>query len=314
MATPTLILDTECYPNYWLLLMISNIGNGKPIGFEVRPDRPMSKGESSRINALLHAHLSIGFNSKHYDLPMITAACAGWGNERLKKLNDELILSGDPGWMVCRRHNLKVPDYDHIDLIKVAKGTASLKLYGARLGTKKLQDLPYDPITVLTPRQAQEVRNYCGNDLVLTTQLYRHLKPQLALRSEINAMYSDYRIDTRSMGDAQIAEAIIKNECRELMGGAQIEVPTLPKRYHFNYTAPAYIEFLTPQLQELKEQIEANRFMLTEKGSATLPLGCVPRRSSSATYPSGWVSAASTPKRSPSIISRKMDNTSLTRM
>jgi hypothetical protein len=147
-----IILDTECYVNYFLLTVMDEEAK-KLINFEKFND---SDFPSERVRAVMNKRTTVGFNSINYDLPMLTAACAGWSNAELKELSDSLILSGDPAWLVCRKKGLEVSTtWDHIDLIEVAPGQASLKIYAGRIDAPKMQDLPIVPSKTISEQDRQ---------------------------------------------------------------------------------------------------------------------------------------------------------------
>ncbi len=109
-----------------------------------------------------------------------------------------------------KNHKLSIPSaFDHIDIINLPIGQASLKIYGGRLHAPKMQDLPIEPSAIITPEQRKTLRLYCHNDLQVTRILYEELKPQIALREQMSKQYG---IDLRSNSDAQIAENVIKHE------------------------------------------------------------------------------------------------------
>lgn len=121
-------------------------------------------------------------------------------------------------WDIEREYKFKIPkpwEIDHIDLIEVAPGKASLKLYNGRLHGRRMQDLPYPPDAVLTPEQIDETYKYCGNDLDATLLLWESLSEQIKLRE---GMSREYGIDLRSKSDAQVAEAVIKREVKRILG------------------------------------------------------------------------------------------------
>ena len=81
----------------------------------------------------------IGFNSNNYDNIIVTGMMRGWSATDIYKTSVDLIEGGGKHWQYPNEV------VNCIDIMEVAPGQASLKLYGARLGTKKIQDLPYDP-------------------------------------------------------------------------------------------------------------------------------------------------------------------------
>ena len=254
---PIAIFDTECYNGYYLAAFL-DIETGKVKCVEQREGVAFDR---MAVLKILKRYTVVGFNSKEYDLPLMAAAVMG-GHD-LKKLSDAIIRFNLQPWEFYDKYNLPELPADSIDLIEVAPGIASLKLYGARLHSKTLWDLPYKTDEILTPEQMDEVREYCINDLQTTYDLYKKLKPQLDLREQMSIKYN---IDLRSKSDAQIAEAVIGHELRA--AGVFVKRPTLNEGYNFKYEAPGYLK---GQLNGLVDEIEGLTFKLSDKGSAVLP-------------------------------------------
>ena len=213
-----LFFDTECYPNYFLIILKNKYG--KIASFEVTKDQVMDVKKFYRV---INNKQLIGFNSKMYDIPMVAYALTGANNAALKQMSNllipdkELLKKGlvKSSFDVISSNNLwgfdkQKANYDHIDIMNVAIGRCSLKLYGARIGSKKLQDLPYNHLEPLTHEQMLDVKNYCVNDVNITNDLYNALNKELAVRNDLN---KEYNIDTRSKSDAQIADLVIGKFC-----------------------------------------------------------------------------------------------------
>ena len=246
MSKNILFLDTECYPNYFLIMFKDNKGN--TYSFDLKRGGNLDvKG----IKYLLTNYLTIGFNSKTYDMPMIEAALRGWNNAMLKNLSDRIIK--EKAYDVLCEYDLWInKSYDHIDIINVAIGKDSLKMYGARINTVFLQDLPYDPAVRLNYDQMDVVKEYCANDIGITKDLYDYLKNEIDLRVSIN---KEYDIDVRSRSDAQIAEKLIakKIDCNYTKGG-------ISQSYDFYYTPPDYIKYDSSELNDLLNRFKAVNF------------------------------------------------------
>src|SRR3546814_15732833 len=75
--------------------------------------------------------------------------------------------------------------------------------------SRKMQDLPFHPSTILSPNQIAIVRWYCVNDTHNTAHLRETLKEQIELRYTLS---NEYKVDLRSKSDAQIAEAVVSAE------------------------------------------------------------------------------------------------------
>ena len=206
------ILDIELYKDY-LLIHFKDTKTGKYKYYEMFPGQKLDIGG---VKAIMERNTTVTFNGNGYDLPLIVAALEGWDNKHLKAFSDSIIKSNKPSWSICKTNNIVVPDnWDTIDLIEVAPGIASLKLYGCRMKAPKIQDLPIEPGDSILPEMREEMREYCRNDLDTTEMLYEALHPQIALRE---SMSEQYGIDLRSKSDAQIAEAVIKSELEKKTG------------------------------------------------------------------------------------------------
>lgn len=248
----TLFLDTECYPNYFLIMLKDNEGNTH--SFELTPRSKLGEHDIIKIRNLIKNNLTVGFNSKLYDMPMIEAALRGSNNDTLKHISDK-IINKDAHKTLSEYKLWMNQDYDHIDLINVAIGKASLKMYGARINMPYLQDLPYKPSMNLSIEQMRVVKEYCANDINITVGLLNHLKDEIDIRTDINA---EYGVDVRSKSDAQIAEVLIKYFVKH-------DIENKVKEYDFKYKAPSYINFITDPLIKLFEDIKEIRFKGTSE-------------------------------------------------
>jgi hypothetical protein len=265
MTKTVLVFDTECYQNYWLV-MFRNIKTGTVKYFEKFEGQVL---DDVSIRAILNRYLICGFNSSNYDLPLLFLALAGASNAKLKECNDFIIGENRQPWQCESQFGFKISQkIDHIDLFEVAPGKASLKMYGGRLHTKTIRDLPFDPSAVITPEQHAELREYCGNDLVLTQELYTFLKPQIDLRIEMGKTYG---LDLRSKSDAQIAEAVIKKEVERITKNT-VEKPVVKERT-FKYKKPPFISFETKQLQDVLQTVLDAEFYVSDNGKVDLPEG-----------------------------------------
>lgn len=257
-----IMLDCETYINYFLVSMLDTTTN-KTIDFELYDNRPI---DSKKLAAILRQHTTIGFNSLNYDLPVIVAALRGDNNAQIKQLSDDIINAAQL-WPVLKKHKINIPaSFDHIDIIELPIGQASLKIYGGRLHAPKLQDLPIEPSAIITPEQRAILREYCHNDLQVTRILYDELKPQIALREQ---MSKQYNIDLRSKSDAQIAENIIKHELEAK--NIDCTRPTVKIGTKYKYTTPKHITFKNPLFNDLVVMIERTDFVVNDNGQVALP-------------------------------------------
>lgn len=244
-AKPRAVCDAECYRNYWLVCF-GCIMTARRKHFEFYEGHPIDR---VGIIKILRNFTIVTFNGNTYDVPMIRMALKlGVTNADLKKLSDSIILRNLKPWDAEREFNLpEIPFLDHIDLIEPAPSVqVGLKLYGGRLHSKRLQDLPIEPDTHIDAEMRPRIVEYCYNDLDTTIDLYKHIEPQINLRCE---MSDQYGVDVRSKSDAQIAEAVIRHEL-ERIKGEKLYRPELPYDYSFKYEPPSFLRFKTEQMQE----------------------------------------------------------------
>jgi len=184
-------VDTECYIDYWLCLF----STGEV--FEIYPGTDFDRSE---LASVMHKYTVVTFNGNNYDLPLIEHAIAGANTIELKRLSDAIIVDRIKVWPKDR-------SIDHIDLIEVLPGVSSLKAYGGKNHTAKLQDLPFDPSESVSGSMRGVLLKYCFNDIVVLEELYNRFKTQVQLRVDMSA---EYNIDLRSKSDAQMAESVFK--------------------------------------------------------------------------------------------------------
>lgn len=259
-------LDIEVYRNYFLALFMTQTGKVKM--FEI------FNGDKSRFDP--HEILDIiktpelefvTFNGTSYDVPLLTMAMLDPDTQALKAASDRIIQNNVRPWKFYRDEGLKAPDMNHIDVIDVAPGMVSLKIYGGRMGSPRLQDLPINHNATITMEQLGLMRKYCRNDTSVTKMLFEQLGEQISLR---RAMSKTYNIDLRSRSDAQIAEAVLKAEFERLTG----DVP--PKvqggKTSFYYDPPKYIRFSTELLQDVLETVRTAEMVIDSKtGHVKMP-------------------------------------------
>ena len=248
---PVRMLDTECYRDYWLCKLDNPIQE-----FEMYPGQMLDRDT-------LHAELSkctiVTFNGNAYDVPMIAAAFAGHDNAHLKQASDEIIVGSLQPWQFYDRWKLEAPTWiDHIDMIEVKPGQGSLKILGGKMHSRKLQDLPVEPSDSIRPEDRPVLREYCGNDLETTRDLFNTFPAQIRLREQ---MSEEYGLDLRSKSDAQIAEAIMRK-----LTGVKQRVPVAGGTAFYYRPAP-WLKF---QCLPLLDLLARSPFMVTHSSTVTM--------------------------------------------
>lgn len=250
-----LFCDIECYPNY-LLIMLYRASDKKRVYFEKYND---SKLNIAKLHSILSAYTVVTYNGNHYDIPLINMAMSGVSNKELKKTSDDLIYGNIKPYEVMKcycEHR-----YDWIDIIDVCPLSATLKIYGGRIHTKTIQDLPLEPDTIIAPEQLETIRKYCLNDTKITAELYDKLSFAIQLRESIGQQVG---VDLRSKGDAQIAEALISKRIQD--NGLYLETPAIAPGTVYHYTPPQYIRFQSPELNDIMRIYCEHQYTVTDTG------------------------------------------------
>lgn len=260
---PIWVFDLECYRDYFLIAL-KNVYSRQIESYEFYPG---IEPDYERIKTSLTTKQLISFNGINYDIPLLRLFFANNDNAILKKASDAIIVENMRPWELETMYGGADFHPDHIDLIEVAPGMVGLKLYGGRMHSQRLQDLPIDPAANITPADRPTLKDYCINDLNTTIDMYFQLKPQIDLRV---AMSAKYDIDLRSKSDAQIAEAVIRQEVQKKVG-RKIYRPDISPDYTFKYRIPEFVSFTAPGMQKVLEIIRNATFTINEKGAVELP-------------------------------------------
>jgi hypothetical protein len=262
MNYPTRVLDVECYPNFFLVLL-KDTKTGELLRFQISPNRTMN---ALGLIQAMATSTTVGFNSLSYDLPMIQLSLReGISTQELSEASGDIIR----GMKTREFYDKWRPtnhNWNHIDIINVAPGQASLKLYAGRLHCKKMQDLPVNPNVEITAEEAAVITLYCENDIDNTLTLFKELWPQIKLRQKLGKMY---RKDLRSKSDPQVAEAIICTEVAKINGCFPQRPTSVEKR--FKYSIPSWLEYKTDVLRKVKDMLVDLVFEVGDNGAVKTP-------------------------------------------
>lgn len=258
-----LIYDIESYGNYFLIAFYSLCL--KKVTYLELSDSSLLN--TQKLKWIMSNFCTIGFNSNHYDATIAAMAIHGCSTAAMKTATSMIIEQNMRPYEVLRHFKVKRLKGDTIDLKEVAPLFASLKIYGGRMHTKRMQDLPFPPSSVLLPSQIDITRYYCINDLRTTAELYTRVKSDLDLRGEMGTKYG---MDLRSKSDAQIAEAVIGSELEKLNGCRSYQ-PKIDPGTAFYYRTPDYMNFRTPLLNHTLSSVVKSSFVVGDSGSIGLP-------------------------------------------
>jgi hypothetical protein len=188
-----LVFDIECYMNFFYIAFKCPL-TGKVVDFEL--------SERSTINVMklqfiLWRFLIVGFNSNAYDMMMIRLCLEGLQPVELKGWSNQIINSDMRDWqteqLINKEFGKKPFNINHIDLIEVCPLQASLKLYGGRLHSTRMQDLPFDHMSELKDAEKDEVIYYCTNDTRQLAFIVSEKEPDTPYTNTVRAINYDSR-------------------------------------------------------------------------------------------------------------------------
>ena len=257
-----LVLDCEVYSDYFLAAFMNDAG--KVLNIELYDGVDLNK---ERLSSAMADKTIVTFNGAAYDLYMVAAALEGWTTQNIKRLSDAIIKSNLSHWQVAKDRKIGYPpEWDHVDIIDVLPGKSSLKIYGARIGMPKLQELPIDPAASIDAAGRDTLRRYCTNDLRVTKALLKAVAPQIQLR---RSMSGQYGIDLRSKSDAQIAETVLKTEIEKM--GKRLRPIQMNDDATARYSDPGIVSFADPTMWDVFQKILGHSFELSGNGSIKMP-------------------------------------------
>lgn len=266
-------LDIEIYKNY--LLIVFDFFDGGEVTLEVRGNQSIGPADKivRKFMWILQNYTVYTFNGIGFDVPVLLYAATR--STTVRELFDvaQEIIRESLYWMkFYQKYKIAWGDFriDHVDLIELAIGQHSLKMYAGRLHTPFMQDLPYDPYIELTEDQMDDVLAYCLNDTYNTKLLKNELQKQLDLRVEMGAKYL---VDIRSKSDAQIAEAVISKELEYKydIRAQRVNLRKIPPDFSFRYQVPENIKFETQYMNEVLDIVRNADFKLGEDFKPKMP-------------------------------------------
>jgi len=165
-------VDLEILPNYFLA-MFKGLESGNTVTIEVFGDGALTMDDRKKLHRIMLNKITFGFNSVKFDLPLIHYALTGATTKQLHAASTMIITKNMPDWMTYNNLDLERRSYDHFDVAEPSPAVMiSLKNYGTRIGSPKLQDFYLDPTKAITYENIAPLKAYCENDLDVTIDLF----------------------------------------------------------------------------------------------------------------------------------------------
>lgn len=256
--------DCEVYPNYFLI-SFKSLKTNQVYNVSCKNNNgKLLPSDIEKINKLFKEKNLFGFNIINYDIPVVLYAMSNKTCFEIFKFSKSIIENSNPGWKTIKEARLTIPkNWNYFDIMPIAPSKSGLKLYGARMHSSKLQDLPYDPLIELTDKQMDDVQLYCINDLDTTIDLYKTLEAQVELREQMSEQYGENML---SKSDAQIAEAIMKSKLNIASSSNDFK-----EGAKFKYVPPSFIQYDSKKLNGLLDIIKEIHFTVDATGSVKIP-------------------------------------------
>lgn len=264
------MFDVETYPNYFLIVFLFR---GKySIYFDMRNNEPFKYLQECAY--IFNNFILVGFNSNNYDLTLTKHLLSGKAtNDSLYEISKKLVEGHEKPWLLEKNIPVFISTMQNsYDLMGVAPdpNKVSLKTYAARLLVEDIQDLPFNPHQRLSDDNINELLRYCLKDVKNTYMLNSALKTEVEMREFMSAQY---KMDLRSLSDAQIGERVAIKLCENRLGRSIERIdPHKIVGSSFKYYTPEYLKFNTPILQKALELVTTLDFLIDDKGKPILPL------------------------------------------
>lgn len=205
----------------------------------------------------------IGYNSSNYDDQILNFIYKYSFDISMKSseiiTKNLYILSNKIIYEKFIDFKYKMP-FRQIDLMKIGRYKKSLKLLGVSLKWHKLQDMPIKENKMITKNDVETIRQYNLNDVLITEQLYNHLKNAIKFRWELSKIYN---INLCNESDTGIADKLLEKFYSEATGLKLKDfkhLRTERKFIKFDWVVFKDINFEDPILIELLEQIKEHTY------------------------------------------------------
>lgn len=257
------VYDVETYPNVFTACFLPT-DRDTGVFFEISDRRNDS---ASLFYYLTNLKRMIGFRNFDFDWPIIDYFLALLAQQttvtaaEIYQKAEAIIGSYD------RSHTVWKPSIEQVDLSLIhhfdnkAKMT-SLKMIEFNMRSRSIEDLPFEPGTMLRPDQIDTLLRYNGHDVTETKAFWKHTLPMIEFREKLGPEYLNYN-------DTKIGKQFFIKEL-EAVGVQCFERGRNPRQTHRSTGVPLadiilpYIEFERPEMQQTLEWFLAQRVFDTK--------------------------------------------------
>lgn len=200
--------DVEVFPNFFCATFINEEGEVKTFKIFEQID------ERGKLRSFLNRDIQlVGFNNISYDGPVIQYACTHNSQNitaDLFELSKRLISDEnrkDEDLIRLRYPKVKWAQMDLLKIMAFDKLGVGLKQIAINLKWYLIQDLPHSYDHVVLSEEVNEIVDYNINDVLITIELYKAIKPQITLREELS---KEFDVDLTNASDSKMANILLE--------------------------------------------------------------------------------------------------------
>lgn len=256
-------IDTESWPNWWLFAAKRDGQEPDMVELDGMHAR-LTSSQKAKVKELLWDGESCGWNTSHYDWPVVSLALAGATAAEINALSMRIVEDGLRGWQACKAAD--VPELmlpRHADLMQSINGMVSLKLAGARIHSRRIQDLPFPPERVLSPQDMREARKYCEVDLDILLDAWSAMEGPVRAKDSYGKPLG-LKQPLMSASDSKIAEMYFRKRLGRWKPGEAGNPP-------WRYAPPEWLELSSPGGVAALEAVRQAEYGLDSKGAVLMP-------------------------------------------
>ena len=209
-----LFYDFEVFKYDWLVVVLDMTAKKKHVIINA-PDELKALYEQN-INDIW-----VGFNSRHYDQYIFKAILCGFDP---KKVNDYIILKGNPGWKYSSLFR-EYPLNNYDVMMNIDRG---LKVFEGFLGSNiKETSVDFNIDRKLTPEEIKETVKYCTHDVEQTVQVFLQRKADFEAHLALVKIASGNTLDLSLIGKTkpQLSAIILEARKSEYTDEFDIDFP-----------------------------------------------------------------------------------------
>ena len=196
LMTDDYIYDIETYPNFYSFTAI-NAKTGDCWVYEISDRRNDITEHLQFLWALADSRSrAVGFNNEGFDYPVVHLIMQLGESITVDHIYNKAMSIINCDWNDRFQHMIWESDrfIEQVDLLKihhfdnVSKAT-SLKMLEFNMRSNSIEELPFEPGTVLNSDQMDVVLTYNHHDVTETLEFYNHSKPMIEFREELSERY-----------------------------------------------------------------------------------------------------------------------------